>query len=56
MEKRSILYSTARVAESRIWQKAMGKIDAVGPVAMFGDEDFERVLILYCVFVMNAMY
>ena len=41
VEKRSILYLTARVAESRIRQKAMKKINAVGPGAMFGDEDFE---------------
>ena len=41
VEKRSILYVTARMTESKIRQKAKEKIDAVGPGAMFGDEDFE---------------
>ena len=44
------------MTEARIRQKAMEKIDAVGPSAMFGDEDFEQVLILQCVFVINAIY
>ena len=34
-----MLYSTARLEEARIKRAAMEKIDAVGPDAMFCDED-----------------
>ena len=39
MEKQCVLYSTARLEEARIKRAAMEKIDAVGPDAMFCDED-----------------
>ncbi len=39
-EKRSILYTSARIDEARIKRQAMEKIDA-GPNAMFGDDDMK---------------
>ena len=39
LEKRAILYTTARMEEARNRREAMEKIDAAGPNAMFGDDD-----------------
>ena len=41
VEKRAILYTTARVNEARIQRKLMEKIDAEGPNTMFGDDDLK---------------
>lgn len=41
VEKRAVLYTTARINDARIEREAMEKIDAVGPNAMFGDDDFK---------------
>jgi hypothetical protein len=39
--KRSILYLTALINESRLNQEANEKLDAEGPTAMFCDDDFK---------------
>ena len=39
-EKRSILYTSARMSEARVLQKEMEKIDA-GPNGMFGEDDIK---------------
>ena len=39
MEKRTILYTTARVTEARMRRPALERDDATGPSAMFGDDD-----------------
>ena len=39
-EKRSILYTSARMSEARVRHKELEKIDA-GPNAMFGDDDIK---------------
>ena len=41
MEKRTILYGTARVTEARMKQPALERDDATGPKAMFGDDDMK---------------
>ena len=41
VEKRSILYLTALINESRLNREANEKIDAEGPTAMFCDDDFK---------------
>ena len=40
-EKRAIVFSTARVAEAKIRQQAMERIDAEGEYAMFCDDDIK---------------
>ena len=40
-EKHAIVFSTARVEEARIKQKAMERIDAEGKGAMFCDDDIK---------------
>ena len=40
-EKRAVLYTTARINESRIKQEAMKKNDAPWENAMFGDDDIK---------------
>ena len=41
VDKRSILYLTALINESRLNREANEKIDAEGPTAMFCDDDFK---------------
>ena len=41
IEKRAILYSTAKITQARIKQVVMEKIDAEGRDAMFGDDDIK---------------
>ena len=41
VEKRTILYGTARVTEARMKQPALERDDATGPKAMFGDDDMK---------------
>ena len=41
IEKRAILYTSARVTESRIRNSHMEKVTATGPNALFGDDDMK---------------
>ena len=41
MEKRSVLFISAKMGQARIHCKNMEKIDAKGPNAMFGDDDID---------------
>ena len=41
IEKRTILYGTARVTEARMRQSTLERDDATGPSAMFGDDDMK---------------
>jgi hypothetical protein len=38
-EKRSVIYVTAKIQESRMHQHQMEKLDATGKDAMFGEDD-----------------
>lgn len=40
VEKRAVIYTSARINDARIKRMVMEKIDAAGPNAMFGDDDF----------------
>ena len=40
-EKRTVLYSTAKINQARIKRAAMERIDAAGPNAMFCDDDIK---------------
>ena len=41
IEKRTTLYGTARVTEARLMQATHERGDALGPSAMFGDDDMK---------------
>ena len=41
VEKRAVLYTSARINDARIKWEEMEKIDTVGPNAMFEDDDLK---------------
>ena len=45
VEKRAVLYTSARINDARIRRKTMERIDTVKPTAMFGDDDMRLVAI-----------
>ena len=41
LEKRAVLFTSARINDARIRKEAMEKLDYVGTGRMFGDDDFK---------------